>query len=610
MIKSHLLGALLIGALTTERAAGQQPAPGNLIATATAPTTVNLKWTGAAGANGYVVLRAVGSDPFGRLTEKKLSASTAAYTDSVAPVGSALRYRIRAIFGNGQTSVSAIAKVTTPAAPANTASGNQTTDPPPPPGQPTTEPTVPPSSGEQTVARAEARPITGYRAVAPTGTVLRALDPAGSSTPTPEAPAGFTARDAGEGKVRFEWRAVAGAVNYRLEGTGLPGGGLVESGTAVTATGIPPGPGNWQIRAVYPNDFSDPGVTSRASAVIRFAPSHPSWLTKNNGKGSLGTSMTHYMSLCPLCLPGTTFSDLATHVGLPITEIVGPYGASDYGTDIGPGTEAHYQNVTEFGTSRATRCWELPPASGNPLLLVPRTLCYALSGDHGLSVIVKRLNESWFFSYTEPPPRPYEGQGVFDYKLVDRVVLDSEGPKFAPHACLACHGGSYDSQTGKVTGSTLLPLDPNRLVFSNEPGKTRAEQEDKIRQVNTAVLASAPSPAVARYIRGLYGGEPRTRAVPAQQDYVPREWLDQAGLYRNVVRPYCATCHMAAPAHIDFSSSTNFFQNRTHIQASVCSSRSMPHAELPFKTFWTKDTGPVYLPGLLSAALGFSSCPS
>jgi hypothetical protein len=35
----------------------------------------------------------------------------------------------------------------------------------------------------------------------------------------------------------------------------------------------------------------------------------------------------------------------------------------------------------------------------------------------------------------------------------------------------------------------------------------------------------------------------------------------------------------------------------------------MPHSELQYKAFWLKDTGPLYLPGLLSATLGFPSCP-
>ncbi len=34
----------------------------------------------------------------------------------------------------------------------------------------------------------------------------------------------------------------------------------------------------------------------------------------------------------------------------------------------------------------------------------------------------------------------------------------------------------------------------------------------------------------------------------------------------------------------------------------------MPHAEVPFKNFWLKDTGILYIPGLLAATLGKPSC--
>jgi hypothetical protein len=42
--------------------------------------------------------------------------------------------------------------------------------------------------------------------------------------------------------------------------------------------------------------------------------------------------------------------------------------------------------------------------------------------------------------------------------------------------------------------------------------------------------------------------------------------------------------------------------------AAVCATHSMPHGELQFKEFWTKNTGVVYLPGLLAASLGYNSC--
>jgi hypothetical protein len=98
------------------------------------------------------------------------------------------------------------------------------------------------------------------------------------------------------------------------------------------------------------------------------------------------------------------------------------------------------------------------------------------------------------------------------------------------------------------------------------------------------------------------------RPAKATDDFVPSGWSAQAGLYRQVVRPYCASCHLAQQPAYSFSSWGNFQGNAALIQAAVCTSHSMPHAEVPFKEFWTKNTGALYLPGLLSASLGYPSC--
>ena len=76
-----------------------------------------------------------------------------------------------------------------------------------------------------------------------------------------------------------------------------------------------------------------------------------------------------------------------------------------------------------------------------------------------------------------------------------------------------------------------------------------------------------------------------------------------------MVRPYCATCHLAAPSQWNFASWGNFQTNAGLIHGSVCGAHTMPHNELQYKAFWTKDTGPLYIPGLLAATLGFPSCP-
>ena len=180
------------------------------------------------------------------------------------------------------------------------------------------------------------------------------------------------------------------------------------------------------------------------------------------------------------------------------------------------------------------------------------------------------------------------------YTLSPTVKLDTEGPKLVPFACLSCHGGTYNPVTRKVDGASFLPLDPGLLSFASP--EDQAGQEERIREINAMIVNSDRTSAVAAYLRGLYGNAVSVAGTRATADYVPQGWAPQAGFYRSVVRPYCATCHLAAPSSWNFASWSNFEANAALIKAAVCNAHTMPHSELQYKAFWTKDTGPVYLP--------------
>jgi hypothetical protein len=285
-----------------------------------------------------------------------------------------------------------------------------------------------------------------------------------------------------------------------------------------------------------------------------------------------------------------------------------------------PPNEAIYGNPGDLGVGRRAFCEQrlrgppvpglyticyatahgIPP--GQPGFNDPQTITHpneGTVGDYILSmVIAKDASGTVFLAFGK------EGS----YPLLPTVRLDTEGPKFVPFACLSCHGGTYNPVTRKVDGASLLPLDPELLAFASPADQ--AAQEEKIRRINQMVVNSDPTSAIAVYIRGLYNGaaslsQPGARAKP---DFVPAGWAAQAGFYRQVVRPYCALCHLAAPAAWNFASWTNFQSNAALIRADVCMAHIMPHGELQYKAFWTKDTGPLYLPGLLATTLGFPSC--
>lgn len=460
------------------------------------------------------------------------------------------------------------------------------------------------------------------------------------------APAAFTAKNMGNGSVQLTWQAVSGAIKYRLQGTGIPTSGLdvslpassssisqrvaLKEASGATIQNVPPGFGNWQIAALDLHNIPST-QSATASVVVRYPPPHSAaWLSKNNGAGSAALAQTHYMAACPGCVPGATFGTVAVALGLPQNLVQGNCDGGysncspaltsydDYGQQWNP--EALYSNVTEFGTTRTAVCWNVSIPATSPGL-PPRVLCYSNSGNHGLTVIAKDQQYAYFMTFTSPGPNA----SVFDYKLSTDVTFDSEGPKHAPHACLSCHGGTWNA--GRVTGATLLPLDPGILQVTDN-GRFNALN---FLQVNQAVMSSAPSPAVARYLTGLYNGDPRqiARQYPLDTgsilwttlsggayagapwpatDFVPAGWKQQADFYKAAIKPYCMMCHLATPSNLDFSTFGSFTQNKALIQAEVCSGHTMPHAEYPYKQFWTKDTGNIFLPGYLVGEAGITTC--
>jgi len=293
--------------------------------------------------------------------------------------------------------------------------------------------------------------------------------------------------------------------------------------------------------------------------------------------------------------------------------------------------EAVYGNPGDLGVGRRAYCEQKmrgAPEPGN-FTVVPGlyTVCYATA--HGIQPGQPGFNDPGTITH------PIEGAGVDfilsmvitkdasgtvflalgnksgeNYALLPTVSLDTEGPKLVPFVCTSCHGGKYNPNTRKVEGASFLPLDPGLLAFASPADQ--AAQEEKIRNINLMIYNSDPNSAIGHYIRGMYKGALGQPGARAQPDYVPGGWGPQAFLYRNVVRPYCTMCHLAMQGDksaYNFASWVNFQGNSGAIYGSVCAQHTMPHNELQYKAFWTKDTGALYLPGLLAWTLGFPSCP-
>ena len=184
--------------------------------------------------------------------------------------------------------------------------------------------------------------------------------------------------------------------------------------------------------------------------------------------------------------------------------------------------------------------------------------------------------------------------------------FDGQGQKPVPHACLSCHGGRYDASTGMVQGASLLPLIPANLTFAS--AQEAAAAEEPIRRLNQIILRSDPAPAIQEQLAALYGGAVGLPGARSNAVAVPPGWSQQAGLYRQVIAPYCGSCHFAQRGALNFATFAHLLQNKQAIQNSVCARFTMPHSQAGFTKFWTSG-GAVSLPGLLSTVLGFSNCP-
>ncbi|MGB9092894.1 MAG: hypothetical protein WCB93_02150, partial [Gallionella sp.] len=168
--------------------------------------------------------------------------------------------------------------------------------------------------------------------------------------------------------------------------------------------------------------------------------------------------------------------------------------------------------------------------------------------------------------------------------------LDGRGNKAMPSICITCHGGRGDPLTplDTKTGGTGLPLFPwvgnsashkrgdvqahmqplivDSFGYSTTPGYTRTDQEARLKTINELVLSSYPIPAATAFpedanrrvangnewngtaaaiIKAAYGGDGLPHAT-FSDSYVPANWasMGQTALYKNVVAPYCRTCHI------------------------------------------------------------------
>ncbi len=207
--------------------------------------------------------------------------------------------------------------------------------------------------------------------------------------------------------------------------------------------------------------------------------------------------------------------------------------------------------------------------------------------------------------------------------------LDGRGQKSMPGICVNCHGGRADPLTPQSTfalvenslsrkrgdvQARLQAFNVDSFEWATTPGFTRADQEAVLKTFNQWVLCSYPGGgsvtgtwgtcnrpaagfnewqgAAAALIENGYGGA----ALPNAQfsdTHLPAGWNTggtNVQLYRDVVVPYCRTCHLlrgtANQSGIDFDSEAKFRSYADRINAHVFDRGNMPLAWLVYQDFW------------------------
>ncbi len=182
--------------------------------------------------------------------------------------------------------------------------------------------------------------------------------------------------------------------------------------------------------------------------------------------------------------------------------------------------------------------------------------------------------------------------------------LDGFGQKFVPNLCNNCHGGTYNPDNpGSPTfaevnmGASFRELDiatfkyPGGRLVANDAEKTAFRSQNLI----VKGLAAADTIAI-QPIKALIAGWYPAASIEQDNTFTPPGWVGapQQGLYHDVVKQSCRTCHVA----LDADTSDNgigwisYGQLRRRREFGIlqsfalCDPRFMPHAVITYRNFW------------------------
>jgi hypothetical protein len=194
------------------------------------------------------------------------------------------------------------------------------------------------------------------------------------------------------------------------------------------------------------------------------------------------------------------------------------------------------------------------------------------------------------------------GDGARNAPRAPAADLDGFEPKFVPNLCLNCHGGNYSPANPAAPtfaeinmGASFRELDIATYKFPG--GRLVADNAEKtaFRQQNLIVKGAAAGDTITiQPIKDLIAGWYPAASIDQDNNFTPGGWSGspQQGLYHDVVKQSCRTCHVALDADssefgLGWLSYDQLLLRHDFLQGFVlCESRVMPHAVITYRNFW------------------------
>jgi hypothetical protein len=179
--------------------------------------------------------------------------------------------------------------------------------------------------------------------------------------------------------------------------------------------------------------------------------------------------------------------------------------------------------------------------------------------------------------------------------------LDGFGAKFVPNLCLNCHGGNYSPPASGPSfanidmGSSFRELDIATYKFPEGRLVANAAEKAAFKQQNLIARGSNDERISVLGIKSLIDGWYVAGTDEQDNSYTPPAWngAPENGLYLDVVRNSCRTCHVAlgpgtgSDFDVDWTTYEQLKLRHDFLKNFVlCQSRFMPHAVITYRNFW------------------------